>query len=106
MTTQPAPRPRQNVVWFDIPVTDLDRALRFYRAVLKAEIAKQEFPGGAIAVLPHGDSVIGGCLVVGDGKPAAEGPLLYFDANGRLDAAVAAATANGGAVLKAKHEIP
>jgi uncharacterized protein len=33
------------VVWFDIPVVDLDRAIRFYSAVLGATVKKEEFPG-------------------------------------------------------------
>lgn len=33
------------------------------------------------------------------------GPLVYLDASGRLDAAVAAAEARGGKVLQARHSI-
>ncbi len=33
------------------------------------------------------------------------GPLVYIDASGRLDAAIAAAQAHGGKVLRAKHSI-
>ena len=38
----PAPRARNQVVWFDIPAKDLDRAVRFYSAVLGAPIKRDQ----------------------------------------------------------------
>ncbi len=91
------------IVWFDIPVSDLDRAIRFYSAVLDIEI-KEEFPG--VAVMAHGANEIPGCLYKTDENQVSDsGLLLYFNVNGRLDAAVDAATENGGSVREPKHEI-
>src|SRR4029079_12977240 len=74
------------VVWFDIPVLDLDRAIRFYSAVLGAPVKKEEFPGMSIGVLPHAGSDVSGCLHQSDAdRPADHGPLLYLNAAGRLD---------------------
>jgi predicted enzyme related to lactoylglutathione lyase len=94
------------IVWFDIPVTDLDRALRFYSAVLGQTVKKEEFPGGAIGVFPHEANDVGGCLFISatDG-PSDRGPLVYFNCAGKLDNAIAAVEANGGKVIKAKHSI-
>jgi hypothetical protein len=93
-------------VWFDIPVVDLDRAIKFYSAVLGEPIKKETFPGMTFAVLPHEGKEVGGCLVVMEnGKPSDQGPLLYLNAKGRLDAAIIAAQSNGGKVLQAKHQI-
>jgi len=94
------------VVWFDIPVLDLDRAIRFYSAVLGASVKKEESHGMAMAVLPHQQGDVSGCLFAhGKEKPAAEGPLLYLNAQGRLDEAIAAVELNGGKVLQPKHAI-
>jgi predicted enzyme related to lactoylglutathione lyase len=94
------------VVWFDIPVVDLDRAIRFYSAVLGAAVKKEEFPGRAMAVLPHQSEEVGGCLFVKSGeRPSDHGPLLYLNAQGRLDQAAAAVEANGGRVLEPRHAI-
>jgi uncharacterized protein len=94
------------IVWADIPVKDLARAIKFYSAVLGAAVKKQETPGMAIGILPHNDGEVGGCLVKSEtDEPSAKGPLLYLNANGRLDAAVAAVEANGGKVLQPKHPI-
>ena len=91
------------IVWFDIPVSDLNRAIRFYSAVLDIEI-KEEFPG--VAVMAHGANEISGCLYKTDEDQVSDsGLLLYFNVNGRLDVAVDATTENGGSVLEPKHEI-
>ena len=92
--------------WTDIPVVDLDRAIKFYSAVLGAQVAKQEMPGMAFGLLPHFESNASGCLACStDNKPSQNGPLIYLSVEGRLDAAVAAASAGGGKVLVAKHSI-
>lgn len=93
-------------VWFDIPVLDLDRAIRFYSAVLGVSVHKESFPGGTLGVLPHENASVGGCLVTTpDNKPSQAGPLLYLNCQGRLDAAIVAVGANGGKVLSPKTSI-
>ena len=42
-----------SVVWFDIPATDLDRAEKFYNAVLNVKCERMQ--GHDVLVLPHGD---------------------------------------------------
>ncbi|MDB6121811.1 MAG: hypothetical protein JWQ71_804 [Pedosphaera sp.] len=94
------------IVWCDIPVIDVDRAIRFYSAVLGGEVRKESFPGMTMGVLPHAGENVSGCLVqMEEGKPSADGPLIYLNCSERLDAAVAAVEPNGGKVLKAKHAI-
>ena len=107
----PAPAPahpaRHQVVWFDIPVRDIDRAVRFYSAVLGALLKKEQAgPGAAIAALPHPEGSIGGSLVQNmDAKPSDSGPLLYLNTNGRLDEALMAVEKLGGKILAEKHSI-
>jgi predicted enzyme related to lactoylglutathione lyase len=94
------------IVWCDIPVLDLDRAIKFYSAVLGVEVKKQEVPGMTIGILPHNDGEVGGCLFTGsEDKPSDKGLLVYLNANGRLDDAIATVMPNGGSVLKPKHSI-
>lgn len=93
------------IVWVDIPVKDLDRAIKFYSAVLGGAVHKEEIPGAPIGILPHSEGDVGGCLVPHPGGASTRGPLLYLNANGRLDRAVAAVAANGGKVLEPKHQI-
>ncbi len=94
------------VVWFDIPCIDLARAISFYEAVLGCKIAREEFDGFAMGILPHENSTVGGCLaVLEDTKPSNAGILLYMNCDGRLDEAISAAKENGATIQKDKHAI-
>lgn len=97
------------IVWFDMPVKDLDRAIGFYSAVLGAPVKKEEMPGMKFGVLPHGEKDVSGCLTPGcEGdrpEPSSKGVLVYFNCQGRLDPAIAAVAPNGGKVLEPKHPI-
>ena len=94
-----------HVVWFDVPCLDLERAIRFYSAVLDVAIEKS-FPGMKIGVLKHDNTGVSGCLFEHESeKPSTGGPILYFNASGRLDEAIAQVEANGGKILKQKHQI-
>ena len=94
------------IVWCDIPVKDLDRAIKFYSAVLGQPVTKQSFPGMTFGLLPDADNGVSGCLCVGEEHmPATGGPLIYLNCDGRLDAAITAAGKNGGKVMKPKHSI-
>jgi predicted enzyme related to lactoylglutathione lyase len=94
------------IVWCDIPVLDLDRAVKFYSAVLGQEVKKHEFPGMTVGVLPHDDGEVGGCFVLSvDEKPSEHGVMSISHANGRLDDARLAAVPNGGKVVQPKHSI-
>ena len=95
-------------VWIDIPVTDLDRAIAFYAAVTGGTITKEGGPGFSFGLFPHGDNDVAGCLYEpegGDNRPGREGPLVYVNVTGRLDAAISAVQEHGGQVLQAKHQI-
>jgi predicted enzyme related to lactoylglutathione lyase len=97
----------QPVVWFDIPVLDLDRAIAFYSAVLGSTVKKETMgPDFSMGILPHEKDEMSGCLYVSDEvKPTDQGALLYFNCNGRLRAAVEEVKSHGGTVQKDVHQI-
>jgi len=93
------------VVWIDIPVADLERAAQFYAAVLAVGVHRREIPGGAFCVLDHHDSV-GACLIVAPEQiTRSTGILVYLNADGRLRAAVAEVTSQGGEILEPVHSM-
>ncbi len=49
------------LVWVDIPVLDLDRAIGCYSAVLGATVKKEEYPGFPIGLLPGAEAEASGC---------------------------------------------
>ena len=97
--------------WTDIPVMNLNRAIKFYSAVLGNEVKKLSDGGAEYGLLPHGEGNASGCLCVRsdsggvDNRPSANGPLIYLLVEGRLDEAVEAARANGGKILRARQQI-
>ncbi|MBI3805359.1 MAG: VOC family protein [Nitrospirae bacterium] len=94
------------IVWCDIPVKDLDRAIRFYAAVLGAPVKKATLGEISLGLLPFGEGEVGACLYVADeNKPSLSGPRIYLNVQGRLDAAVAAVAPNGGKVVEPKKSI-
>jgi hypothetical protein len=94
------------IVWCDIPVKNLDSAVKFYSAVLGAKVEKQSYPGMDFALLPHAGDRVSGCLVVSEeSAPSAQGVMIYLNCEGRLDDAIALVEANGGKILKPKHQI-
>ncbi len=97
--------------WTDIPVTNLDRAIKFYSAVLGKEVRRLSEGRMEYGLLPHEERNASGCLVVRgdsggiDNRPSPNGPLIYLSVEGRLDEAVEAARQNGGKVLRARQQI-
>ena len=97
--------------WTDIPVTNLDRAIKFYSAILGKEVRKMSETGFEYGLLPHEEQNASGCLCVGGdsvgnkNEPSETGPLIYLSVEGRLNEAVEAAKVNGGKVLNEKQQI-
>jgi uncharacterized protein len=94
------------IVWCDIPVKDLDRAIKFYSAVLGVPVSKETHGDVKFGLLPHANENVSGCLCVfEDVQPSANGPTIYLNCEGRLDAAGATVEKNGGKILQPKHAI-
>ena len=97
---------KPNIVWYDVPVLDLDRAIRFYSAVLGAPVEKEIVGDVPTGWLPTQDGGRMGCLCQVPGfKPSADGVMIYFGVNGRLKEAVAAVCERGGTVQSGIHSI-
>jgi predicted enzyme related to lactoylglutathione lyase len=92
--------------WFDIPVTDIARATRFYETLLAAQLNRaEELRGIKIAIFPHErGSGAGGCLRQ-SGTPGGGGTMVYLDVRGQLDACIARVEKAGGALLVPKTDI-
>lgn len=100
------------VAWFEIPVTDMDRAQSFYENVLGKPLRRQQFPIGdktyTLAVLAFSESGARGCLMTGHDTltSSTQGSLVYLDCADSIDAATARAVAAGASVLKPKTALP
>ncbi len=95
------------VFYFEIPVTDMERAIAFYEAVFGYVMSRQEVDGYRMAVFPRNDAAPGasGALACGDVyKPSREGAIIYFDVPD-IDAVLRRAEAHGADLLYAKKDI-
>lgn len=92
---------------FEIPVTDMERAVAFYQRVFNVEFDLRRVDGYEMAFFPRDDNRPGasGALVKGDVyKPSHEGCILYFDVED-IDQVLRRSQAEGGSVLYAKKDI-
>ncbi len=92
-------------VWFDIPVKDLTRAMKFYSQVLGVEIKKMEGAPKPCAMFPFAPGVASGGLVEDKDMISDKGPLLYLDGGEDLSVPLKRVAAAGGKVLQEKMSI-
>jgi predicted enzyme related to lactoylglutathione lyase len=91
--------------WFEIPVSNLDRAAKFYGTILGAEIQAQDMPGGQMGFLPSEDGV-GGAIIKGEGYvPSQQGTLVYLNGGDDLNTVLNKVEGAGGKVLSPKTDI-
>jgi predicted enzyme related to lactoylglutathione lyase len=94
------------VVYFEIPVNNMDRAINFYKAVFHFEFDKEIIDGNEMALFPftEGSSGISGALAKGEiYKPTKDGIVIYFKTDS-IDETLNLATANGGQILYPKTD--
>lgn len=95
------------VTWFEIPAADLDRATRFYEAVLQAELERHDFGGLKMAWFPYTHDAPGsaGSLVQQESYvPSHEGTMVYLSV-ADIESTLSRVTENGGKVLNPKMSI-
>ncbi|MBK8706071.1 MAG: VOC family protein [Saprospiraceae bacterium] len=102
---------KNNVVgWFEIPVSNMDRAIKFYATVFGFELQREQMGPLDMAWFPSIENApgSGGSLVHHEAayKPSADGVLLYFTAHsGDLSNELSRVEAAGGKVLLEKRLI-
>jgi|ERR1043165_4772803 predicted enzyme related to lactoylglutathione lyase len=92
--------------WFEIPVSDFDRALKFYETIFAFKMHPMDFGGFKMAMFPGDEGKVSGALCAGpDYKPSKDGSLIYLNANPDLAEVEARIEAAGGKILTAKRQI-
>ena len=105
---RPAMTPQRDAIhWFEIPVTDIDRAQRFYETLFARSMRREQMGPQTLAVFEY-DGGIGGALLKSDTmtRPGTEGTLVYLNAKPSLDAVLSRARELGATVLQDKLELP
>lgn len=89
------------VVYFEIPVTHMNRAMLFYKTVFNFDFELDTIDGNEMAFFPFSEngSGISGALAKGDSyKPTTNGTLIYFTTKD-IDTSLRIVQQNGGKVL-------
>ena len=103
--------PKNNVAgWFEIPTTDMDRAVKFYETVFDFKLQREKMGDLDMAWFPFNMEAYGsaGSLVYMPDlyKPSGEGTVVYLTANsGDLSKEMGRVEAAGGKVLMEKKQI-
>jgi hypothetical protein len=99
--------PKNTAVWFEIPVSDLDAAKRFYEEALSIEMTRNdEGPNPMVMFSTTADMGVSGHLYPGKPAEAGSGNTIHLAVTGSLDDAMARVKAAGGQVLSPAIEIP
>ena len=96
--------------WFEIPVADMDRAVRFYEALTGHSLKREAFggPSQELAVFPgERDTDVRGALFKTPAmQPAAQGTLVYLNAGETLEPWLSRIEAAGGPLALPKVTLP
>lgn len=85
---------------FEIPATDISRAINFYQVIMDIEIEKMEFPGMHMGLLPYEDQMVTGIIVQGEGYlPSENGVAIYLNGGEDLQVILDKVENNGGKII-------
>ncbi len=91
----------ENIIgWFEIPVTNLERAKTFYQDVFGYELQDGGFGNDEMAMFPSNNQNVSGALVKGENRtPGENGVLIYFHGGKDLEVPLSKVGDAGGSIL-------
>lgn len=88
---------------FEIPATDLSRAVTFYEQIMDIKIEQIEFPELKLGLFPTEGQMVTGVIIQGeDYQPSAVGSTIYLNAGNDLQVVLDKVEKNGGKILVPK----
>jgi len=94
--------------WFEISVTDFDRAQKFYETIFDIKLQVMQFGAAKMGLFPMepGNGKLSGAIVKSEfHKPSAEGVLVYMNGDPDLSVALGKVIAAGGSIMREKTQI-
>jgi predicted enzyme related to lactoylglutathione lyase len=96
------------ISWFQIPVTDFERAVKFYNNILSTEFTQTQAMGAKVALFPMDpqNDAIGGALYQGTGfVPSVNGTTVLLNAGDDLSVVLSKVEPAGGKIHLPKTAI-
>ncbi len=88
---------------FEIPATDISRAVTFYQIILDIKIEKMDVEGIKMGILPYENQTVTGVIIQADGyKPSADGVTIYLNGGDNLQVILDKVEKNGGKIIAPK----
>jgi len=88
---------------FEIPATDISRAVNFYQIILDIKIEKMDVEGMKMGILPEENQTVAGVISQADGyKPSADGVTIYLNGGDNLQVILDKVEKNGGKIIAPK----
>ncbi|MEM6628341.1 MAG: VOC family protein [Bacteroidota bacterium] len=88
---------------FEIPATDISRAINFYESILEVSIEKMEIPEMEMGILPYENQLVTGVIIQGEGyEPSSNGVTIYLNAGDDLQTILDKIEDNGGKIMVPK----
>ena len=93
--------------WFELFVSNFERARGFYERVLATPLEAMDGMGGRVALFPYAqESGVGGCLSESaEQQSGICGTRIYLNVEGQLDAVVNRVPTAGGVIIHSKMSI-
>ncbi len=92
--------------WFEIPASDFNRAVSFYKAILDIEIQETEMFGTKMGFFPTDGNNVSGAVVQGeDYKPSTDGVLAYLNGGNDLQNILDKVERNNGKTIVPKTQV-
>ncbi len=99
--------PAHAAVWFEMPVSDMARAMKFYGAVLQNELVYDDGGPNPMATFARTDKAgVGGHIYPGRPAAAGAGPTVHLAVAAPLEEALERVNINGGQVVSPVITIP
>ncbi|MDM1370777.1 VOC family protein [Myroides marinus] len=94
---------RSYIALFEIPASDISRAISFYQTLLEIEIEKIDIDGMQMGIFPYEGQMVPGVIIQAEGyKPSANGVTMYLNAGDDLQVALDKVEKNNGQILVPK----
>ncbi len=88
---------------FEIPATDIARAIGFYQEISGVKIERMDFPDIQMGLLPYEEQMVTGVIIKGkDYQPSANGVTIYLNGGENLQTILDKVEANGGKIIVPK----
>lgn len=93
--------------WFEIPASNLDRAVGFYEAIFATTMKREDMGPSSMAIFMDAQGAGFGAIAQGPGfEPSHQGSLLYLNAGADIDVVLARVTEAGGSIHMDKLVLP